>query len=110
MGRSDNGSKNPFRFIRNRSKATAANVYLLMYPKGALLSALQSRPELADRIWTMLKGLDARTLLEEGRVYGGGLHKLEPRELANVPVNEIAALLKLPPKAGARQLELLAQP
>lgn len=108
MGRSVNGSKNPFRFIRNRSKATAANVYLLMYPKGALSSMLQSRPELTDRIWAMLKRFDARTLLAEGRVYGGGLHKLEPKELARVPADEIATLLKLPPRAAAFQLELLS--
>lgn len=108
MGRGDNDSRNPFRFIRNRSKATAANVYLLMYPKGVLLAAMQSQPELVDRIWTMLRRLDARTLIDEGRVYGGGLHKLEPRELANVPADEIAALVGLPQKAAARQLDLLS--
>lgn len=106
MGRGDNGSKNPFRFVRNRSKATAANVYLLMYPKGILQSALQLRPELVDEIWTQLNRLDARVLLNEGRIYGGGLHKLEPNELANVSADNIAACLGLPPRSAPRQLNL----
>ena len=107
MGRSDNGTRAPFRFIRNHSKATAANVYLLMYPKSMLFSALQSRPELADRIWAALSRLKPHTLVEEGRVYGGGLHKLEPKELANVPADEIAQLLGLPQRNAGHQLELL---
>jgi len=88
--------------------ATAANVYLLMYPKGALLAGMQSRPELADKIWSLLNRLKPHVLLEEGRVYGGGLHKLEPNELAHVPADAIAELIGLPKKNAASQLELLS--
>jgi adenine-specific DNA-methyltransferase len=107
MGRSDSPSGTPFRFVRNRSKATAANVYLLMYPKGALHVAMQSRPELADQIWSLLNRLPPQILLEEGRVYGGGLHKLEPKELAHVPADSIAELIGLPSRNAREQLELL---
>jgi len=88
MGRSRNG-KHPFRFIWNRSQATAHNVYLMLYPKGRLSDALALRPELAARVFEALQRITPAQLLSEGRVYGGGLHKVEPKELAQIPAQPI---------------------
>jgi len=93
LGRSDKKNGRPFRFILNQSRATVANVYLAMYPTSTIAAALQNDPTLLRKIWIQLNNVRPEHLLGEGRVYGGGLHKLEPKELANVPVPEIAALL-----------------
>ena len=61
-----------------------------MYPKPVLMHVMQHDPVLIRRIWEALNRLTPEQVLCEGRVYGGGLHKLEPRELANVSVPEIA--------------------
>ena len=84
LGRADRKSGRPFRFILNQSNATAANVYLLLYPKPVLTRALERDPGLLRRMWKALNSISAEELLGEGRVYGGGLHKLEPKELGNV--------------------------
>ena len=104
LGRGDAKSGRPFRFILNRSQATIANVYLAMYPTPALARSLSHQPTLIRRVWEALNRITPEQLLGEGRVYGGGLHKLEPKELANVPVAEIADLL---PDQPGRQSELL---
>jgi adenine-specific DNA-methyltransferase len=83
MGRSG-PSRKPFRVIWNKSAATAHNVYLLLYPRGALKRMLEDRPELNRVVFECLRSIDTIQLLGEGRVYGGGLHKMEPGELARV--------------------------
>jgi adenine-specific DNA-methyltransferase len=88
MGRSRNG-KHPFRFIWNRSQATAHNVYLMLYPKSRLQEALTNHPELASRVFEALQSITPAQLLSEGRVYGGGLHKVEPKELAQIPARAV---------------------
>jgi hypothetical protein len=84
MGRSVNG-KSPFRFVWNRTQATAHNVYLMLYPKGQLRDALKHHPELEANVFRALQRITPAQMLSEGRVYGGGLHKVEPKELAQIP-------------------------
>jgi adenine-specific DNA-methyltransferase len=111
LGRRDSKHQRPFRFLLNHSTAIAANVYLLLYPKPILARALLRDKALLRRIWTALNNLTLATLLEEGRVYGGGLYKLEPKELANVDATLIAELA--PEVIGhvkPTQLQLLETP
>jgi adenine-specific DNA-methyltransferase len=88
MGRSRNG-KLPFRFIWNRSQATAHNVYLMLYPKGPLRDALARNPELEAHVFEALRNIPSSQVLSEGRVYGGGLHKVEPKELAQISAQSV---------------------
>ena len=85
MGRPKEGQP-PFRIIRNTSRAVATNVYLLLYPQPWLLKA-DHDGGLMDRIARVLQELRALDFTSEGRVYGGGLHKMEPKELARLPLN-----------------------
>ena len=93
LGRSDRKSGRPFRFILNHSDATVANVYLAMYPTTPLARVIRSDSTLLRRIWQALNRIAPEQLLGEGRVYGGGLYKLEPNELAKVDATVIAELI-----------------
>jgi len=68
-----------FRFILNHSKAIAANVYLLLYPKKPLVDLFKAKPELIQSLWRALKAIKPEALTGEGRVYGGELYKMEPK-------------------------------
>lgn len=50
-------------------------------------------PLLEKQLIGALNKITGKAMLDEGRVYGGGMHKLEPKELSNVPAVEIANIL-----------------
>lgn len=109
LGRSDAKTGRPFRFILNGSCATVANVYLALYPTPPMAREFERDSTLLRRVWRALNQLSPEVLVGEGRVYGGGLHKLEPRELGNVPAAFFVNLFpgtNIPKRA--RQLELFA--
>ncbi|MCA9970864.1 MAG: class I SAM-dependent methyltransferase [Anaerolineales bacterium] len=103
MGRNET----PFRFFLNQSAATAPNVYLMLYPTAWFASQLQTHPDLLNQVWERLKQLNPAQLIRHGRVYGGGLYKMEPKELGAVSL-EFPASFVPPSVQAAVQLALFA--
>src|SRR5262249_34300105 len=95
-----------FRFLLNHSKAIAANVYLLLYPKKPLAEAIKAHPGLVHSLWQGLKSITPESLRGEGRVYGGELYKMEPKELGNVSAESIVSVLPEQPLMRGLQSRL----
>jgi hypothetical protein len=93
MGRISKLNKNAFRFILNKSKAIVTNSYLALYPHKFIYNFLIYDPILTRTIWEMLNKFTALTIYNEGRLYGGGLQKIEPKELLNIDVPFLKNLL-----------------
>lgn len=91
MGRNAESS-HLFRFILNDSKAIATNSYLLLYPKPQYSMKLCNQ-SVRRKVWQALNAIPKDRLISCGRVYGGGLYKLEPRELMNTPIDTLDSLL-----------------
>jgi predicted RNA methylase len=105
MGRGVDLEK-PFRLIWNRSQAIATNMYLMLYPTPDLSKALACDHDLEERVAKALMNLTGEEMRNAGRVYGGGLHKIEPRELALMPIRELADVVDLVSNEDQLQLSL----
>jgi adenine-specific DNA-methyltransferase len=78
----------------------------MLYPKDQMKTALATRPDLYPIIFAHRQSLTGEHLIQEGRVYGGGLHKMEPKELASLPANEVARIIPGEPPVKQRYLAI----
>jgi adenine-specific DNA-methyltransferase len=108
MGRRKANRGKPFRFILNHSQAIVTNTYLMLYPRPRLKELLQEHPQSVKTVWEALNSLSSEALAGEGRVYGGGLHKIEPRELGNASAKAIVDALPSVCLMDEKQLSLFA--
>lgn len=84
MGRSNGETQSPFRFILNLSRAVVTNVYLNLYPVEHVAHRLCESEGRYFELLELLKGIPLLDVVRAGRAYGGGLHKIEPKELAQL--------------------------
>ena len=96
MGRSSDGAA-PFRVILNQSRAIATNVYLMLYPKASLRRQMASESR-HRKVLASLNSIVDKEWKTSRRVYGGGLYKVEPRELGRLAAD---GLLDVLPELGS---------
>lgn len=95
MGRSRDAEVQPFRFILNKSQAIATNGFLMLYPIGKLENALQAGQISLEEVHEVLKSITGDDFRDGGRIYSGGMHKVEPKELAAMDATAIESLIPL---------------
>ena len=88
-----------FRFVLNQVDAVGTNSYLAFYPKACVEELLRDE-SILRKVWQALNDLPQDVLTRGGRFYGGGLQKLEPREVMNLSADTFSSLF-----AGATRKE-----
>lgn len=96
MGRANGNRACPIRFFVNFSSALVTNVFLNLYPSPRLAELLRGNRDHMIELVNMLNALPVESVLQAGRAYGGGLHKIEPKELLEVPLQVVPEWLEMP--------------
>jgi len=104
MGRSTETRTCPIRFFLNFSSALVTNVFLNLYPTTELANIIGDNHERMIELVNSLNAIPSNSVLQAGRAYGGGLHKIEPKELLELPFSTIPSWLEVGLK---RQLILI---
>jgi hypothetical protein len=107
MGRNGTNKK-IFRFFYNKSKATATNGYLLLIPRYPLADYIIKHPDFSLTILDFLNSIPDEHLITNGRNYGGGLYKMEPKELSNLNASFIAESIGFQKTPESEQLSLFS--
>ena len=76
-------------FLFNKSKAIALNTYIMVYPKQWLFDLLCNNDKLCLHLLECLNDVGSYDLLQNSRVYSGGLMKLEPGTLKNLKLSNL---------------------
>ncbi|HHY54851.1 MAG TPA: XamI family restriction endonuclease [Chloroflexi bacterium] len=86
MGRVSGRSDTPIRFYLNLSDALVTNVFLHLYPRSGLMRLLAGDRRRMVELLDALNRITITDVVQNGRFYGGGLHKVEPKELITLPL------------------------
>jgi hypothetical protein len=76
-----------FRLFLNYTTAAVPNVYLMIYPKFDWERIETVHKDFILSLYNSLLNIKKDDFAACGRVYGGGLYKIEPKELMNIPVD-----------------------
>lgn len=97
MGRGE-GNGRMFRFILNHTNATVSNSYLILYPKPEFIADFNKK-NVKQAVWSLLCAIPKDEIIKCGRCYGGGLYKIEPKELLNVTIPSLDHLFEFAPRS-----------
>ncbi len=84
----------PFRVIQNDSKCLATNSFICLYPIEDLGEKIIQNHLLKQNILNELKTIVNVQLINSCKIYGGGLMKFEPSQLANADATNIAVIIE----------------